>query len=103
MWLAIANTGTRLRWQSNSPLIRCKFPGPHDPAHTAKRSLAATSAPAANAAASSCRTCMKRMRPSLVSSAWSALRLSPVKPHIRPTPYSASVCTISRAILVLMR
>ena len=35
MWAAIASTGTRLRWQSNRPLIRCRLPGPQLPAQTA--------------------------------------------------------------------
>ena len=28
MCAAIASTGTRLRWASKSPLIRCRLPGP---------------------------------------------------------------------------
>ena len=35
MCAAIASTGTRLRWASNRPLIRCRFPGPQLAAHTA--------------------------------------------------------------------
>ena len=35
MCAAIASTGTRLRWQSNRPLIRCRLPGPQLPAQTA--------------------------------------------------------------------
>ncbi len=57
MCAAIASTGTRERWASNSPLIRCRFPGPQLAAHTASSPVTAASPAAANAAASSCRTC----------------------------------------------
>ena len=36
MCAAIATTGTRERWQSNRPLIRCRLPGPQLPAQTAR-------------------------------------------------------------------
>ena len=55
MWAAIASTGTRLRWQSNRPLIRCRLPGPQLPAQTASSPVRWASAPAAKAAASSWR------------------------------------------------
>jgi hypothetical protein len=35
MCAAIASTGAWLRWQSNNPLIKCRLPGPHDPAQRA--------------------------------------------------------------------
>ena len=35
MCAAIASTGTRLRWASKRPLIRCRLPGPQLPAQTA--------------------------------------------------------------------
>jgi len=52
----MASTGTRLRWQSYSPLIRCRLPGPLLPTQTANRPVRCASAPAANAAVSSWRT-----------------------------------------------
>ncbi len=79
MWAAIASTGAALRWASNSPLIRCKFPGPQLPAHTAKLPVSWASAPAAKAAASSWRTSthlsVLRRRASVTG-----LRLSPTTP-----------------------
>src|ERR1700731_2593483 len=53
----MASTGTHERWQSNSPLIRCRLPGPQLPAQTASSPVRCTSAPAAKAATSSCLTC----------------------------------------------
>ena len=50
MWAAIASTGTRLRWQSYRPLIRCRLPGPQLPAQTASSPVRCASAPAAKAA-----------------------------------------------------
>ncbi len=38
MCAAMASTGTRLRCASNSPLIRCRLPGPQLPAQTAELS-----------------------------------------------------------------
>ena len=56
MCAAIASTGTRERWQSNRPLMRCRLPGPQLPAQTASSPVRCASAPAAKAATSSCRT-----------------------------------------------
>ena len=50
-------TGTRERWQSNRPLMRCRLPGPQLPAQTASSPVRCASAPAAKAATSSWRTC----------------------------------------------
>ena len=47
---AMATTGTRERWQSNRPLIRCRFPGPQRPAQTAKRPVTCASLNAAGPA-----------------------------------------------------
>ena len=89
MCAAMASTGTRLRWQSNRPLIRCRLPGPQLPAQTASRPVSAASAPAAKAADSSCRTCIHSMRPSRRRLSFRPLRLSPVTPQMRSTPRSA--------------
>ena len=43
----MASTGTRLRWASKRPLIRCRFPGPQLAAHTASSPVSAASAAAA--------------------------------------------------------
>lgn len=56
MCAARASTGTRERCASYRPLMRCRFPGPADPAQTASRPVLAASAEAASAAASSWRT-----------------------------------------------
>ena len=60
----MASTGTRLRWASIRPLIRCRLPGPQLAAHTASCPVIAASPAAAKAAASSCRTCCQAMSPS---------------------------------------
>ena len=61
--VATIGTGTRDRWASKSPLMRCRFPGPQLAAHTASSPVIAASAPAANAAASSWRTCSQVIEP----------------------------------------
>ena len=53
---AMASTGVRLRCASNRPLMRCRSPGPHDPAQTASSPVICASPAAAKAATSSCRT-----------------------------------------------
>src|ERR1035437_5700841 len=45
---AIARTGTRERFASYRPLMRCRLPGPHDPAHTARVPVSSASAAAAH-------------------------------------------------------
>ncbi|MCY1452009.1 hypothetical protein D9M71_689060 [compost metagenome] len=78
-WLAISTSGVRLRLASKMPLMKCSPPGPHEPAHAARRPLTSDSAPAANAAASSWRTCTHA-----ISLLWMAsvtwLRVSPTMP-----------------------
>ena len=64
MCAAMASTGTRLRFASYRPLIRCRLPGPQLAAHTASWPVSAASPAAANAAASSCRTCSQVIEPS---------------------------------------
>ena len=80
MWAAMARTGTRERWQSNRPLIRCRLPGPHDPAQTANSPVSAASAPAANAATSSWRVWIQSMSPRRRSESVIPFRLSPTTP-----------------------
>ena len=53
---AMPSTGTRERWQSNRPMMRCRLPGPQLPAQTASSPVRCASAPAAKAATSSCLT-----------------------------------------------
>src|SRR5262245_8476992 len=89
----MASTGTRLRWQSYSPLIKCRLPGPQLPAHTARWPERCASAPAAKAAVSSCLTGIHR--------SWSCRRMasviplseSPATPYIRETPRPTRVST----------
>lgn len=50
-----------LRCASYSPLTKCRLPGPQLPAHTANPPVNAASIAAANAAASSWRTCSHAM------------------------------------------
>ena len=49
----MASSGMRERWQSKSPLMRCRLPGAQLPAHTARSPVKWASAPAANAPTSS--------------------------------------------------
>ncbi len=56
-WLAISTIGARLRLVSNTPLMKCRPPGPHEPAQAVSCPLISDSAPAANAATSSWRIC----------------------------------------------
>jgi hypothetical protein len=74
---AMASTGTLLRLASNSPLIRCRLPGPQLPAQTASSPVSAASAAAANPAASSCRTCSQVISPSRRSASVNPLSESP--------------------------
>src|SRR5262249_20741597 len=71
--------------------MRCRLPGPQLPAQTARRPVVAASAPAANAATSSCRTCIHAMRSSRRRLSLKPLRLSPVTPQMRVTPALARV------------
>ncbi|CPU67971.1 Uncharacterised protein [Mycobacteroides abscessus] len=87
MWLAMASTGTRDRLASYRPLMRWRFPGPHDPAHTARLPVTSASAAAANAAASSWRTWIHSIplpafSPALdrCTASTTGLRLSPTMP-----------------------
>ncbi|MOA52006.1 hypothetical protein D3C78_1752240 [compost metagenome] len=52
-WLAISTIGARLRLLSKMPLMKCRPPGPHEPAQAVSWPLINESAPAANAATSS--------------------------------------------------
>jgi hypothetical protein len=96
----MATTGTRLRFASNSPLIRCRFPGPQLPPHTASSPVTAASAAAANAAPSSCRTCSQVIVPSRRSASVNPFIESPGIPHTRRTPDAFSVATITSATVV---
>ncbi len=91
----MASTGTRLRLASNSPLIRCRLPGPQLPPHTASSPVSAASAAAANAAASSCRTCSQVMPPSR--------RSTSVNPFTESSGVSAPVSVEGRAELTASR
>ncbi len=53
---AMASTGAPDRFASYKPLMRCRLPGPHEPAQTASLPVNCASAAAAKAAASSWRT-----------------------------------------------
>ena len=97
---AIASTGTRLRFASNRPLIRCKLPGPQLPAHTASSPVSAASAVAANAAASSCRTCSQVIPPSRRSASVNPFSESPGIPYTRRTPDAFSVATMASATVL---
>ena len=77
---AIARTGTRERFASYRPLMRCRLPGPHDPAHTARVSVSSASAAAANAPASSWRTCTHSIPSMRRTASTTGLRLSPTMP-----------------------
>ena len=72
------------RCASYRPLMRCRLPGPHEPAQTASRPVSCASAPAAKAAASSWRTCTQSMPPSPAAvrrtASTTGLRLSPTIP-----------------------
>jgi hypothetical protein len=61
-WLAISTIGARLRLLSNTPLMKCRLPGPQEPAQAVSSPLTSESAPAAKAATSSWRTCTQRSR-----------------------------------------
>src|ERR1700678_3244036 len=98
----MASTGTRLRFASNSPLIRCRLPGPQLPAHTASSPVSAASAAAANPAASSCRTCSQVISPSRRSASVNPLSESPGSPYTRRTPDAFSVATMTSATVVVI-
>src|SRR6476660_3447867 len=44
-WLAISTTGARLRCDSNRPLMKCRLPGPHEPAQAVRLPVSSASAP----------------------------------------------------------
>ena len=98
----MASTGTRLRFASNSPLIRCRFPGPQLPAHTASSPVSAASAAAANPAASSCRTCSQVISPSRRSASVNPFSESPGSPYTRRTPDAFSVATMTSATVAVI-
>src|SRR5215471_17569010 len=97
----MASTGTRLRWQSYRPLIRCRLPGPQLPAQTARRSVRCASAPAANAAVSSCLTCTQRSLSCRRMESVIPLRESPETPYILATPRATKVSTSTSATAFL--
>jgi hypothetical protein len=98
----MASTGTRLRLASNSPLIRCRLPGPQLPAHTASSPVSAASPAAANAAASSCRTCSQVISPSRRSASVNPFSESPGIPYTRRTPDAFSVATMTSATVAVI-
>jgi hypothetical protein len=100
MCAAMASTGTLLRLASNRPLIRCRLPGPQLAAHTASSPVSAASPAAANAAASSCRTCSQVIVPSRRIASVNPFSESPGIPYIRCTPDTRSVATITSATVV---
>src|SRR5713226_6635794 len=85
------STGTRERWQSKRPLMRCRLPGPQLPAQTASSPVRCASAPAAKAATSSCRTWTHSILPWRRIESVRPFRLSPTIPYIRLTPAAARV------------
>src|SRR5829696_4851130 len=82
-----------LRWASYRPLIRCRFPGPQLPAQATSRPVSCASAPAANAPASSCRTCTQSMPSWRRIASTTGLRLSPTTPYMRRTPAASRIST----------
>ena len=96
----MASTGTRLRLASNRPLIRCRLPGPQLAAHTASSPVSAASPAAANAAASSCRTCSQAIPPSRRSASVNPFSESPGIPYTRRTPDAFSVATMTSATVL---
>lgn len=60
--------------------MRCRLPGPHDPAQTASPPVTSASAAAANAAASSWRTCTQSMPSVRRTASTTGLRESPTMP-----------------------
>src|SRR3954452_24799058 len=79
--------------------MRCRLPGPHDPAQTASLPVICASPAAANAATSSCRTWIQSILLRLRSASVTPFRLSPTTPKIRLTPAWASVSAIRSATL----
>ena len=82
---AMASTGAPERLASYRPLIRCRLPGPQEPAQTASRPVSWASAAAAKAAASSCRTWTQSIPPCSAppvfrTASTIGLRLSPDDP-----------------------
>ncbi|CAG6390680.1 exported hypothetical protein [Actinacidiphila cocklensis] len=90
IWAAMARTGTRLRWASKSPLIRCRLPGPQLPTHTFSSPVSPASAAAARAALSSCRTCTQSTPSSRRMASVRPLSESPGRPYRRRTPEALS-------------
>src|SRR4249919_755804 len=89
MCVAMANTGAALRWQSYSPLTRCRLPGPDDPRTAVGRPEIWASAPAAKAPASSLRTCTNSMSASCRRSASTiGFAESPTMPYTFRIPAS---------------
>src|SRR6188472_2268046 len=89
MCVAIANTGAALRWQSYSPLTRCRLPGPDDPSTAVGRPEICASAPAAKAPASSLRTWTNSMSDSCRRSASTiGFAESPTMPYTLRIPTS---------------
>ncbi|MNV38019.1 hypothetical protein D3C71_1295560 [compost metagenome] len=78
-WLAINTIGARLRLLSKMPLMKCRPPGPQEPAQAVSCPLISDSAPAAKAATSSWRMCTHSMSLRWMASVtW--LRVSPTMP-----------------------
>src|SRR5229473_960645 len=71
--------------------MRCRLPGPQLPAQTASPPVRCASAPAANAATSSCRTWTHSILPWRRIESVNPFRLSPTIPYIRLTPAAARV------------
>ncbi len=98
----MASTGTRLRFASNRPLIRCRLPGPQLPAHTASSPVSAASPAAANAAASSCRTCPQVISPSRRNASVNPFSECPGIPYTRRTPDAFSVATMTSVTVAVI-
>src|ERR1700754_3586563 len=98
MCAAIASTGTRERVASKRPLMRRRFPRPQLAAHTASRPVISASPAAANAAASSWRTCSHATSPSRRTASVNPLNESPGSPYTRRTPEAFRVATMSSLV-----
>src|SRR4029078_10676175 len=89
MCVAMAKTGAALRWQSYSPLSRCRLPGPDDPSTAVGRPEICASAPAAKAPASSLRTWTNSMSASCLRRASTiGFAESPTMPYTFRIPAS---------------
>src|SRR5271170_4399962 len=79
--------------------MKCRLPGPHDPAQAVRFRVSIASAPAANPATSSCRTWTHSMALRRMASV-TKLSVSPGTPQHRFTPAACRVSTMTSATLL---